>query len=119
MGTKDWLKRLNLYIFEMNVVNFWLAYQGITRTADTQSAFHNYMDVDMIDNTYNRFMIQRADVRKWIIFDSDDDYFNEKKPLFVRISGAPRCGFSLHVTPTKKSSKKRDCTDNQCLIQGE
>ena len=61
MGTKDWLKWFNLSIFVMNVVNVWLAYQGITRTADIQFYFNKYLGEEMIDITYNRFMIRRTE----------------------------------------------------------
>ena len=43
MGTKDWLKRFNLSVFAMNVVDVWLAYQGITGMAETQAGFSNYL----------------------------------------------------------------------------
>ena len=56
--TKDWLKRLNLSIFAMNVVNVWFEYQGITRTAEIQADFYNYLAEDIIDSTYSRLMIQ-------------------------------------------------------------
>ena len=39
LGTKDWSKRFNLSIFEMNMVNVWLEYQGITRMAEIQADF--------------------------------------------------------------------------------
>ena len=39
LGTKDWSKRFNLSVFAMNVVDVWLAYQGITRTEETQADF--------------------------------------------------------------------------------
>ena len=39
LGTKDWLKRFNLSVFAMGVVDVWLAYQGITGTAETQADF--------------------------------------------------------------------------------
>ena len=39
LGTKDWLKRFNLSIFAMHVVDGWLEYQGITRKADNQAYF--------------------------------------------------------------------------------
>ena len=43
LGTKYWSKRLNLSVFEMHVVNVWLAYQGITRTAEIQYYLYNYL----------------------------------------------------------------------------
>ena len=44
----------------MNVVDVWLEYQGITGTAETQYDLYNYLAEDMIDKTYNRFMMQSA-----------------------------------------------------------
>ena len=72
MGTKDWSKRFNMYFFAMNVVGVWLEYQGITRTAETQADFYNYLAEEMIYNTYDRFMMQSAVRRRRNIFDSDD-----------------------------------------------
>ena len=43
-GTKYWLKFFNLSVFVMNVVDVWLVYQGINRTADTQADLYNYLD---------------------------------------------------------------------------
>ena len=77
------------------------------------------MDKEMIDNTHDRFMIRNAEGRRRKIVDSDDDYVDNTKPLFGRINGAPRCGISLHVTPTNNSRKKRDGTDTQYFLQGE
>ena len=119
LGTKDWYKRLNLSVFAMNVVDVWLAYQGITGTAETQADFYNYLAEEMIDNTYDRFMMQSAEGRRRNIVDSDDETFDDDNPLFGRINGAPRYGIALHVTPTKKRRKKRDRTETQYLLQGE
>ena len=44
----------------MNVIYVWLEYKGITRTADTQDYFYNYLAEEIIDNTYNRLMIRIA-----------------------------------------------------------
>ena len=118
-GTKDWSKRFNLSVFAMNVVDVWLAYQGITRKAEIQADFYNYLAEEIIDNTYNRFMIRRAEERRRTIVHSDDDYIDDENPLFGCINGAPRCGIALHVTPTKKRRKKRDGTETQYLLQGE
>ena len=52
------------------------------------------------------------------IFDSDDKSFDDDKPLFRRINGAPRFGIAIHVTPTNKRRKKRDGTEIQYLLQG-
>ena len=119
MGTKDWSKRFNLSVFAMNVVDVWLEYQGITEMADTQADFYNYLAEEMIDNTHNMFMTWSAEGRRKNIVDSDDETFDDDNPLFGRINGAPRCGISLHATPTKKRRKKRDGTENQYLLQGE
>ena len=43
LGTKYWSKRFNLSVFAMNVVYFWLDYQGITGMAETQAGFSNYL----------------------------------------------------------------------------
>ena len=66
----------------------------------------------MIYNTYNRFMIQSAEVRWRTIVDSDDETLDDENALFGRINGDPRCGISLHVTPPDKRRNKRDGTDN-------
>ena len=100
----------------MNLVDVWLAYQCIIGTEDTQADLYNYLAEDMIGNTYNMFMIQSAEGRRRNIVDSDDETFDDDNPLFGRINGAPRCGFSLHVTPTKKRRKKRDGTETQYLV---
>ena len=41
--------------------------------AEIQADFYNYLDEEMIDNTYNRFIIQRTEGRRRTIVDSDDD----------------------------------------------
>ena len=97
----------------MNVVNVWLEYQGINRTAETQSNFYNYLTEEMIDNNYNRFMIRSAERRRRKFFDSDEETSDDDKPLFVQTNSAPRFGISLHVIPTKKSSNKMDGIETQ------
>ena len=81
MGTKDWPKRFNLSVFAMNVFDVWLAYQGITGTADTQSDFYNYLAEEMIDNTYVGFMIRSAEGRRINIVYSDDENFDDDNHL--------------------------------------
>ena len=76
------------------------------------------MAEEMINNTYDRFMMRRTEGRRRIIVDSDDDYIDGENPLFVQINGAPSCGIYLHVTPTKKRRKKRDDTETKYLLQG-
>ena len=73
----------------------------------------------MIDNTYDRFMIQSEEGRRRTIVDSDDKTFDDDNPLFCRINGAPRCGIYLHATPTKNRSKKRDGKETKYLLQGK
>ena len=51
LGTKDGPKRFNLSVFAMNVVDVWLAYQGIAGTAGTQADFYKYLAEETIDNT--------------------------------------------------------------------
>ena len=111
--------RFNLSILAMNVLDACLAYQCITRTADIQADFHNYLAEEMIDNTCDRFMIRRAEGRRRIIVDSDNDYNDEQNSLFGRINCAPSCGIALHVTTTKNRSKNRDGKETQYLLQGE
>ena len=97
----------------MNVVDVWLAYQGITRTAGTQAYFYNYLAEDMLDKTYDGFIILSEEGRRRKIVHSDDETVDDNNPLFFHINGAPIRGISLHVTPTKKSRKKRDGTETQ------
>ena len=73
----------------------------------------------MIDNTYDRFMVQSVEGRRRNIVDSDDKTFGDDNTLFGQINGALRFGISLHVTPTKKRRKKRDRKETQYLLQGE
>ena len=101
------------------MVDVWLEYQGITRTEDIQYYFHNYLAEYMIDNTYNRFIIQRAEGSRTENVDSNDDYVDDENPPFGRINGAPRCEIALHAIPTKKRRSNRDGTENQYLLQGE
>ena len=113
LDTKDGSKRFNLSVFAMDVVDIWLAYQVINRTADNQNDFYNYLAEEMTDNTYNRFMIPRAEGRRRIVVDPDDKTVDDDKPLFGQINRAPICGITLHVTSTNKSSNKRDGTETQ------
>ena len=118
VGYYKLVEAVKLFGFAMNGVNFWLAYQGITRTAGIQADFYNYLAVEMIDNTYDRFMIRHAEGRRRTIVDYDDDYIDDENPLFGQINGAPRCVIALHVTPTKKRRKKSDGTETKYLLQG-
>ena len=119
LGTKDWSKRFNLSVFAMNVVDVWLAYQGIPGAADNQADFYNYIAEEMIDNTSDKFMMRSAEGRRRNIVDSDDETFDDDNPLFGCINGSPRCGISLHVTPTKKRGKKWYGKETQYLLKGE
>ena len=74
---------------------------------------------EMIDNTYYRFMICRAEGRRSTIVDSGENCVHYENPLFGRINGAPRCGIALNFIPTKKRRKKRDGEETKFLIQGE
>ena len=85
LGTKDWSKLFNLSVFEMNVVDVWLAYQCITRKADTQADLYNYLSEEMIDTICDRFMMWSAEVRRRNIVDSDDKNFDDDNPLFGRV----------------------------------
>ena len=80
LGTKDWSKRFNRSVFEVNVVNIWLAYQGITKTAENQDDFYNYLAEEMIYNIYDRFMMQSAEGRRSNIVDSDEENFDDENP---------------------------------------
>ena len=73
----------------------------------------------MMDNTYDRFMMQSVEKRRGTISESEDETFDDDNPLFGRINGAPRRGIALHVTPTKERSNKRDGKETQQLLQGE
>ena len=86
---------------------------------DTQADFYNYLAEDMIDNTYDSFMIRSLEGRRRIIVYSNDEIFGDDNPLFGRINSDPRYIISLHVTPTKKRSKKSDGTETQYLLQGD
>ena len=74
---------------------------------------------EMIDKTYDRFMVQHAEGRRRKIVDSDDDYVDDENLLFGRINGAPRCVVGPHATPTKNRRKNMDGTETQYLLQGE
>ena len=103
----------------MNVVDVWLVYQVFTVMADNQADFYNYLSEEMIDKTYDRFMMWSAEGGRSNIVESDDKTFDDDNTLIGRINGAPRCGIVLYVTPTKKRRKKREGTETQYLLQGE
>ena len=67
---------------------------------NTQANLYNYLSEEIIYNTFGRFMTRSAEGRRRTIVDSDDKIFDDDHPLFGRINGAPRCGISLHVTPS-------------------
>ena len=119
LGTKYWLKRFNLSVFSMNVVDVWLSYQVFTGTADTQADFYSYLSEDIIYNTYDMFMMRSAEGRRRTIVNSDEKIFDDGNPLFVRINCDPRFGIALHVTPNNKRRNKRDGTETQYLLQGK
>ena len=81
--------------------------------ADIQDNFYNYMAENMMDNTYDRLIIRRAEGRKNTIVDYDDDCVNGKKTIFGWINGDPRCGIALNATPNIKRMKNRDRTDTK------
>ena len=87
--------------------------------AETQSDFYKYFPEEMINNTYDRFMMRSAEETRMTIVDSDDKKFDDNKPLFGRINGPPICGIALHMTPTKKRRKKRNGTETEYSLQGE
>ena len=64
------------------------------------------MSEEMINKTYDRFMIRQAEGRRRTIVDSYDDYIDDKNPLFGRIDGDTRCGIYQHLTYTNKSLKR-------------
>ena len=117
LGTKDWSKRFDISVFAINVANVWLEYQVITRTAETQDYFYNYLSENMINNTYDKFMIRSAEGRRRKMFDSDDETINDDNPLFGRINGSPRFGIAIHATPNNKNSNKSDGIEIQYLLQ--
>ena len=73
----------------------------------------------MIDNTYDRFVIRRAEGRSMTIVNSDNETVDCDNLLFGTINSAPRCGIDIHVTTTKKRRSKKYGTETQYLIQGE
>ena len=97
----------------MNVIEFWLSYQCINGKKDTKDDFYYYLSEEMIDNTYDWFMMWSAERRRKSIVDTDYETFDDNNPLFIRINCAPRCVIALHVTPNKKVSKKRDVAETQ------
>ena len=58
-------------------------------------------------------MIRSTEEMRRTIADSDDETVDDENPFFVQINGAPRCGISLHVTPTNKRRNNRDWNDTQ------
>ena len=98
----------NLSVFAMNVVDVCSDIKEITGTTETQADFYNYLAEEMIDNTYDRFIMRSAEERRWNSVDSDDKNSGDDNPLICRINGAPSCGIVLHVTPTNNRRKKRD-----------
>ena len=62
-------------------------------------------------------MMRSAEGRKRNIVDSDEKTFDDDNPLFGQINSAPRCGISLHVTPTKKRRKKSDGTETHTCFK--
>ena len=50
-----------------------MAYQFVTRTADAQYDLYNYLDEEMIDNTYYRFMMRHEEGNRRTIVDSDEN----------------------------------------------
>ena len=65
------VKAVKPICFATNVVGIWLAYQFITRTADAQYDLYNYLAEEMIDKTYDRFMMPHEEGNRRTIVDSD------------------------------------------------
>ena len=93
------------------MVDVWLAYQGINTMEETQDDFHDYLAEEMIDNTYDSFMMRRAKGKRGPIVESDDKIVDDNNPLFFWINGAPRYGISLHLTLTKNTMKRSAGTE--------
>ena len=103
----------------MNLVDVWLAYQGITRVADNQNYFYNYLSEEVIYNTYDRFMIWCAEGRKRTHVDSNEKNVDDKNPLFDQINDASICVIVLHVNPNKNGRNKSYGIETLYLLQDE
>ena len=76
----------------MNFVDVWLEYQVITGKTETQAHLYYYIYEEIIDNTYDRFVMRIAEGRMRNIVDSDDETFDDDNPLFGRITPLRRGG---------------------------
>ena len=73
---------------------------------EIQADFYNHLSEEMIDNRYDRFMIRCEEERRRTIVDSNDDYADDKNPLFGRINGSPRCGIALNDAPLRTGRRR-------------
>ena len=112
LETNDWAKRFNFSIVGMIVVDSWLAYKQLKEVEnESQKEFYEKLAEEMIDNTLDevatRGGAQRARERAAV---SGNDIIDER--------GNVKCGFDIHLTPTREKRKRRDGSETAYTFQG-
>lgn len=104
LKTHDWSQRVNLSIFAMILVDTFRLYSKMTYPPDeeapgeVQKTFYTHLATEMIDNRLDIFgRSARQHAARTGRLDEDDENF-----VLNRRTGAPRCGASAHITPTKR-----------------
>jgi Transposase IS4 len=115
LKTHDWSTRVNLSIFAVIIVDCWKVYNKLTFTSENNSGevqkeFYAHLAAEMIDNNYDSVTTSE---RRNVASANDVE-----SPVFCRRTGAPRCGLSAHLTPTKRKKHLRDGTETSYSLQG-
>ena len=53
LPTQEWSRSTNMTLFEMLVVDAWLAFSACTDAGKTQKEFYSLLAEEVIDNTYD------------------------------------------------------------------
>ena len=103
LQTHDWSQRVNLSIFGIIVVDTWRMYSRLTFPLDAQqdngekqNLFYSHLATELIDNNLDKINRTRKSLKNASIESGVDSV------AICNRTGAPRCGASAHLTPTKR-----------------
>ena len=98
LRTHDWATRVNLTVFGMIVVDTFLVWKEIRKLSDSrdvQKAFYTNLAEELIDN-------QEDSIGRRPRHSLNDDFVETESPAFCMLTGRPRSGVGVHLTPTKR-----------------
>jgi Transposase IS4 len=116
LRTHDWSTRVNHSILSMILVDCWKVYSKITlqdngNCVETQKEFYSRLATELIDNTYDRTRFRRRRTNMGDAESPDAEFFHPQ-------TQQPRCGASIHLTPTRRKRKNRQGEFTRNTFQG-